>query len=156
MRSSELLSRDVGSVQLSLSRDLIITTPAHSTDKMISNIVTLISLLLLVSLVTPDPVAQYVQDTRDLNLADTEDTEDRSPVLQAMDTAQFVLRTAWDFVEEEARTVLDRERILGGVRLASLSIMGLYILSSMTGLIVPVIIFMSIYSFPSDFFQNDV
>ena len=73
-----------------------------------------------------------------------------------METAQFVLRTAWDFVEEEARTVLDRESILGGVRLASLTIMGLYILSSVTGLIVPVIIFMGIYSFPSDFFQDDV
>ena len=73
-----------------------------------------------------------------------------------METAQFVLRTAWDFAEEEARTVLDRESILGGVRLASLTIMGLYILSSVTGLIVPVIIFMGIYSFPSDFFQDDV
>ena len=120
---------------------------------MISNTVRLIILLLLVSLVTPDPVTQYVEDTRDLNLADT---EDRSPVLQAMDTAQFVLRTAWDFVEEEARTVLmDSDNILRGVRLASLTIMGLYILSSVTALIVPVIIFMGIYSFP-DFFQDDV
>ena len=120
---------------------------------MISNTVRLISLLLLVSLVTPDPVTQYVEDTRDLNLADT---EDRSPVLQAMDTAQFVVRTAWDFLEEEARTVLmDSDNILRGVRLASLTFMGLYILSSVTALIVPVIIFMGIYSFP-DLFQDDV
>ena len=113
-----------------------------------------LSLLMLVSLVTPDPVTQYVQGTRDLSVTVT-DAEDTSPILQVMTRAGRLLKITRDLVEAEVMTVLDNGNILSSIRLASLAMLGLYILSSISGMIVPILLFYALYSFP-EFFNRQV
>ena len=101
------------------------------------NSVTLMTVFLLMSIVTSDSVTQYVQANKNRG-------QDRGPVIHVMDN---VIKMTRDLLEE-ARTVLDHQNLLGGVRLVALTITSLYILSAVSGLIVPVTIFMAIYSFP--------
>ena len=112
----------------------------------------LLSLLMLVSLVTPDPVTHYVQGTRDLSVTHAEDT---SPILQVMTRAGRLLKMTRDLVGAEVMTVLDNGNILSSIRLASLAMLGLYILSSISGMIVPILLFYALYSFP-EFFNRQV
>ena len=105
---------------------------------MMSITMRLISLLLLVSLVTPDPVTQYVQDTRDLSVTVT-DAEDTSPIYQLMDRAGRMLEMTRDLVEAEAKTVLDNDTILFSIQIASLTFLGLSILGP-AFLIIPILI----------------
>ena len=107
---------------------------------MISITMRLIILLLLVSLVTPDSVTQYVQDTRDLSVTVT-DAEDTSPIYKVMTRAGRMLEMTRDLVEAEAKTVLvwDNETILFGIQLASLTFLGLSILGP-AFLIIPILI----------------
>ena len=91
--------------------------------------VTLMTVFLLMSMVTSDSVTQYVQANRNRG-------QDRGPVIHVMDNVIRMMET-----------VMDHENLLL-VRLAALSITGLYILSAVSGLIVPALIFMAIYSFP--------
>ena len=112
---------------------------------MISNTVTLISLILLSSLVTSDPVTQYVEGSKGLTVVDM---EDRSPVLRIMDSAGYVLKMTQDLLGEQVQSVVDNGNILGVLRLAALTLLGLYILSSLSGLIVPGVIFFTLYSSP--------
>ena len=104
---------------------------------MIFNSVTLMTICLLMSMVTSDSVTQYVEANKNKG-------QDRGPVIHVMDN---VIKMTRDLVAE-ARTVLDQQNLLGGVRLAALTITGLYILSAVSVLIAPVLIFMAIYSFP--------
>ena len=121
---------------------------------MMSITMRLISLLMLVSLVTPDPVTHYVQGTRDLSVTVTH-AEDTSPILQVMTRAGRLLKITRDLVEAEVMTVLDNGNILSSIRLASLAMLGLYILSSISGMIVPILLFYALYSFP-EFFNRQV
>ena len=114
---------------------------------MVCDMLRLITLCLLVSLVTPDSVTHYVQQgNKVLTVANTEDT---SPVLHVMGSAGYVLKMARDLMEEEVQSVLDNGNIIRGVRLASLTLLGLYILSSLAGMIVPILLFYAIYSIPN-------
>ena len=112
---------------------------------MISNTVTLITLCLLTSLVTSDPVTQYVEGRQGLTVVES---GLRSPVLQIMDSAGYVIKEAQDLLGEQVQSVVDNGNIIGVLRLASLTLLGLYILSSLTGLIVPGILFFALYSSP--------
>ena len=105
---------------------------------MISITMRLIILLLLVSLVTPDSVTQYVQDTRDLSVTVT-DAEDTSPIYKVMTRAGRMLEMTRDLVEAEAKTVLDNDTILFGIQIASLTFLGLSILGP-AFLIIPILI----------------
>ena len=107
-----------------------------------------ITLILLVSLVTPDSVTHYVKKGNNNNVL-TVDSEDTSPVLHVVGSAGYVLKMARDLMEEEVKSVLDNGNILRGVRLASLTLLGLYILSSLAGMIVPILLFYAIYSIPN-------
>ena len=107
---------------------------------MISNTLTLFTLSLLTSLVTSDPVTQYVEGSKG--------HEDRSPVLRIMDSAGYVLKMTQDLLGEQVQSVVDNGNILGVLRLAALTLLGLYILSSLSGLIVPGVIFFTLYSSP--------
>ena len=107
---------------------------------------TVIPLCLLASFVTPDSVTHYVQQSNVQTVANTEDT---SPVLHVVGSAGYVLKMARDLMEEEVKSVLDNGNILRGVRLASLTLLGLYILSSLAGMIVPILLFYAIYSIPN-------
>ena len=97
---------------------------------MISNTVTLITLCLLTSLVTSDPVTQYVEASKGFTVVDI---EDRSPVLRIMDSAGYVLKMTGDLLGEQVQSVVDNGNILGVLRLAALTLLGLYILSSLSG-----------------------
>ena len=109
---------------------------------MISHTLTLFTLSLLTSLVTSDPVTQYVEGKAVV------DIEDRSPVLRIMDSAGYVLKMTQDLLGEQVQSVVDNGNILGVLRLAALTLLGLYILSSLSGLIVPGVIFFTLYSSP--------
>ena len=113
---------------------------------MVCDMLRLVTLCLLVSLVTPDSVTHYVQKGSQVLTVDTEDT---SPVLHVVGSAGYVLKMARDLMEQEVKSVLDNGNIIRGVRLASLTLLGLYILSSLAGMIVPILLFYAIYSIPN-------
>ena len=121
---------------------------------MISITLRLTPLLMLVILVTPDPVIQYVEGTKDLSVT-VQDAEDNIPIYQVMDMAGRLLKMTRDLVGAEVKTVLDSGNILTSIRLASLTMLGLYILSSISGMIVPMLLFYAVFSFP-DFFNRQV
>merc|ERR1712154_505696 len=124
-------------------------------DSMTSPAMRLLTLSLLLPLITSDYVRQYVEhveaggtEDQSIRVIRATSDPDKDPMDYMVGSVSHLVKMTRSLIPDQLRTALRDNNVVIVGRVASLLVLGLYILSHVTSLILPVIIWIIIFTFP--------